>query len=158
MPQVHGANATTDLPEIIKSIGRALCFFKSSADAGERLISSTNGSDYVADANEWKAATITVASTGDLTVYNGPCLVRAVRVRKTNDSGTATVNTVGIILIKNGAVVKDGAAAAATPGTVLYDGLGGTIFNTSLILNFASTSDSLKIEVLYRPLDATVTW
>lgn len=132
--------------------------YEQGADAGERQPGSTSGADHKCVAGEWKTKTLTVAATGDLTVYPGPCVVRSVRVRATTDVGVATANTAGIILIKDGATVKDGAAAAKTPGATIYDGLDGAIFASSLIVNFASTSDSGKVEVAFRPLDPNVTW
>lgn len=132
------------------------------AIAGERSESSTTGTDYQSSAQEWKATTVQTNATGDVTVYNGPALVKIVRVRWTTDAGVATTNTAGIILVKDGSTVKDGAAAAKTPGSTIYDGADGTQFRTSVVLNFASASDnpasSGKVEVLYRPLSSAVTW
>jgi hypothetical protein len=127
-------------------------------EAGERQVGSWAGADHVAVAGEWKAATLVVGGIGDVIAWPGPAIVRAVRVRKTTNAGVATANTAGIILIKNGAAVLEGAAAAATPGTILYDGLDGVLFPNNLTLNFASASDTLKIECLFRPLDPLVTW
>jgi hypothetical protein len=101
-------------------------------------------------------------ATGDITVYNGPAIVRIIRVRFATDAGVATTNTAGIILVKDGATVKEGAAAAKTPGSTIYDGLDGVQFRTSVVVNFANGLDnpasSGKGEVLYRPLDVEVNW
>ena len=130
--------------------------------ACERNVGATDGQDYCSTAEEWKSSVINTNASGDVTVYNGPALVRIVRVRATTDAGAATTNTAGVILVKNGSAVVDGAVSAKTPGSTIYDGLGGTMFRTSVILNFASASDnpasSGKIEVLYRPLDPRSTY
>lgn len=130
--------------------------------AGERQPESTTGADHMVVSGEWKTALINTNSTGDVTFYNAPAVVRQIRVRNTNNAGTATVNTVGIILVKDGATVKDGAAAAKTPGAVIYEGLDGVQFRTSVVVNFASALDNPasdgKIEVIYRPLSTAVTW
>lgn len=132
------------------------------AIAGERNESSTTGTDFTSTAAEWKSATVQTNATGDVTVYNGPAIVKSIRVRNTTDAGVATTNTAGIILVKDGATVKDGAAAGKTPGSTIYDGADGTQFRTSVVLNFASASDnpssSGKVEVLYRPASPDVTW
>ena len=130
--------------------------------AGERNQSSTTGTGYFSIASEWLPVKINTNATGDVVVYNGPCLVKIVRVRATTDAGAATTNTAGIILVKNGTSVIDGAASGKTPGYVIYDGLDGTMFRTSFILNFASGLDNPasdgKIECLIRPLDNSTVW
>lgn len=146
----------------IKSTSGGFWVYLKSKLAGERNETSTTGADYQSVAGEWKSTVIQTNATGDVTIYAGPCVVRSVRVRNTTDAGVATTNTVGIILVKDGTTVKDGAAAAKTPGSTIYDGLDGAQFRTSLIVNFASGSDnpasSGKIEVLYRPMPASVIW
>ena len=140
----------------------AMNVWEDSASADERIEDSPTGAGYSSVSGEWKAVTVQTNATGDVTVYSGPALVRIIRVRLTTDAGVATTNTAGIILVKDGATVKEGAAAAKTPGATIYDGLDGTQFRTSVILNFASGSDnpssSGKVEVLYRPLDPTNLW
>jgi hypothetical protein len=128
----------------------------------ERNIGSSTGADYCAAMGEWKRILVNTNATGDVTVYSGPAIVRSVRVRATNNAGTATTNTAGIILVKDGSTVVDGAAAAKTPSSVIYDGLEGTGFRTSVVVNFASGSDNPasdgKIEVLLHAMPSSVTW
>lgn len=148
--------------EPIKRAG-AEVVYDQSIKAGERAIGATTGVDYQSAAAEWLAATVQTNATGDVTVYAGPCIVKSVRVRNASDAGVATVNTAGIILVKDGAAtVKDGAALGKTAGSTIYDGSDGTQFRTSLVINFASALDnpvsSGKIEVLYRPMPAAVNW
>ncbi len=127
--------------------------------ASERNADDTTGQDYASTAQEWKSVTVdTGGLTTDIVVYAGPALVDICRVRNTTAAGLAIANTVGVILLKDGSTVKEGAAAAKTPGSIIFDGRGGTIFATSIVLNCASASDDDKIEILYRPLDPTVTW
>ena len=128
------------------------------AQAGERGIGSKNGADHVAVSGEWKCETVTVAATVDKTVYAGQFIVRMVRTRRYTDAGGALSPTAGIVLVKDGTVVREGAAASLAGNVTIWDGLDGTIFSTSLVLNFASASDTGKIEVFYRPLDNKVSW
>lgn len=136
----------------------ALIIEDNSLNAGARNFDSSTGLDHQTVAGEWKTTTLAVSGTGDYTALDFPCIVRQIRVRKTTNAGVATANTAGILLFKNGTSVFEGAAAAATPGTVLFDGLEGVICQTNLTVNFASASDTDKIEVVYRPLDLRVTW
>lgn len=126
---------------------------------GGRQEESITGLDYQAVGFEWKSQTLTTpGGTGDLTIWDGPALVRVVRTRRATDAGGALGNTAGIVLIKDGTIVKDAAAAAVTPSSVIYDGLDGIIFNTSFIVNLASAGDDARIEVLFKPLDPGVSW
>ena len=156
------SSTDADLYEEIKQTGNALHSYQAYRQAGERAEGSTTGADYSSVAGEWKATTVQTNATGDITVYNGPAIVRMVRVRFTTDAGVATTNTAGIILVKDGTTVEDGAAAAKTPGSTIYDGLDGVQFRTSVVVNFANIADnpasSGKVEVLYRPLPAAVNW
>lgn len=160
--EIVAKDSVTGAESGVRSSLGGLWVYLKSALSGERSALSTTGTDYLSTASEWKSATVQTNATGDVTVYNGPCVVKSIRVRNTTDAGVATTNTAGIILVKDGATVKDGAAAAKTPSQVIYDGADGTQFRTSLILNFASALDnpasSGKVEVLYRPMPATVNW
>lgn len=144
--------------DAIEAENNALYVADKTIHAGDRQGDSLTGQDHVCTAGEWKTETIAVTRDGDKEIWPGPCLVRSVRVRNTGNTGTATTDTEGIILVKDGSTVKDGAAAAKTPGSIIYDGLEGIIFASRFILNFASISDDGKIEVAYRPLDPNVTW
>lgn len=163
MPQITGKRRLNQLPIPLEASEAGALYVEIDGDlAGDRNSGSETGADYQAVAGEWRSYIVNTNATGDVTVYGFPCIVRAVRVRNTNNAGTATVNTVGIILVKDGTTVRDGAAAAKTPGSTIYDGLDGTQFRTSCVLNFASASDNPasdgKIEVLLRPMPDTVTW
>lgn len=126
--------------------------------AGERNQGSNSGADFQVSAREWKSKTITVGATGDLLVIPYAAIVASIRVRRATNAGVGTANTAGIIIIKNGAQVIEAAAAGATAGTVLFNGEGGTLFPENLTINFASTSDTAKIEVLARPADTVAAW
>lgn len=130
--------------------------------AHERNVGSLTGTDYGSEAGEWKATLVNTNATGDVTIYNGPAIVRIIRVRATTNAGVATANTAGIILVKDGTTVKDGAAAGKTPSSTIYDGLDGAMFRTRVVINFAAAGDNPasdgKVEVLYRPLDQTNVW
>ncbi len=157
-----GQDATSGKQALIKTTANGLWAYLSGAISGERVMGATTGTDYLSVAGEWKALLVNTNATGDVIAYNGPAVVRQVRVRNTSNAGVATVATLGIILVKDGATVRDGAAATKAAGTTIYEGLDGTQFRTNLTLNFASASDNPasdgKIEVLYRPLDPAVTW
>lgn len=163
---VHGAgmearDSTTGQPSSLRSTDGALNCYAAFRTGGERNESSTTGADYAATAGEWKSIIVNTNATGDVTVWPGKALVRLIRVRATNNAGTATANTAGIILVKDGSTVRDGAAAAKTPGATIYDGLDGTRFDTSVVLNFANIGDNPasggKIEILLHTGDPRVT-
>lgn len=158
----HNNDDTTKLQNVYSylhnlkvTLGTALSF--------ERNVTPTpTGTGYASMASEWKPILVNTNTTGDVTVCTGPSVLKAVRVRNTTNAGVATTNTAGIILVKDGTTVRDGAAAGKTPGAIIYDGADGTQFRTSVILNFAAAGDNPasdgKIEVLCRPMDTQVTF
>lgn len=158
----EGVDAGTRKRDAIESVDKALACYKKHRDGGERNEDDPTGKDYSSIATEWKAITVQTNATGDVTVWPGPALVKFIRVRNTTDAGVATTATAGIVLVKNGGTVVDGAAASKGPGSVIYDGADGAMFRTSLVLNFANAADnpssSGKVEVLLRPLDPWNLW
>lgn len=164
MPQITATKRSDELPVALQGTDEGALLVVMDADAaGGRAGGSTDGADHQVHVGEWKSLTIATNATGDITIHNGPAVVRMVRYRKNNDAGVAFgANTAGIILVKDGTTVKEGAAAGVTPGSAIYDGLEGVQFRTSFIINFASGTDNPasngRIEVLWRPMPDTVTW
>ncbi len=148
-PERVMAPRSTDVDtfEEVFSTANALNVFNAGRGAGERNTSSTTGTDYTSVSNECKmSATIDLATDASTTVHPGPALLCGVWLSTTIGTEAATIddNTTARITLPVSMPVKD------------YDFLGAR-FDTSLVLNPGTNSTGI-IMLLYRPMDATVTY
>lgn len=116
--------------------------------AGERIMDSDTGTDYLSTSGEW--ATKSIAYNGDLTartIFNGPCLVAGIEV-------TTAMSAHASQLESGGTTVYPIPASRAAG---IYAFPGPAIFETDCVWDPGSLSAG-AILVWYRPLDPTNTW
>jgi hypothetical protein len=139
--------ADADSAQMLKTHSGSLDVWKMSIDAGERNEDSTTGTDYQATSEECASSdAIDLSNNASTTVWPGPALLLGIWVE-------ATIGTASITIDDN--ATSRLAVPVAIP--IGVHRLPGVIFETSLVVNPQDSSTG-QIRLLYKPLDASVTW
>lgn len=128
------------------STGNALHVYDAYRKAGERNITSTTGTDYMATSLECKPSGEIDLASGSTTVYNGPAILCGYIITVTPGTAASSI---------------DDNSTAKIPLPVSFPvnsySAHGAIFATSLKLTRGASATG-KLVLMYHPLDTSVAW